>query len=402
MKAMTTGMLNAGYLRELRRDNGVATIIAVCVTMTGLLWMVFRFGGNEITALFVHWMYGLAGFTGAFWTLRTVYRARRREVELAASYQLAWLLIGLGLLVNGIAGISLVFLEIVGQTSLLWFASILSGLYYPLIFAGLFFMHDGKQFRISMVIDALITTFCLLGICWFLIIGPAYQHIGSEKSIEYLLELAMTFSCPLGAVLLVLAFALLIQRGIAPAVRLSFCLIGASLLAHIWAASAYAYTSGIIHSYQAGTPYIDTFWLISFLLLGLAMLYQYTGLASQADQERMQAQRSPQRSARPTLGYKRARVRGWRRIQNMLIYVPLVFVLGLMASGELLHDNWISDDLAALAAFIATLMAVRHFFATRENDALLQEREKRHQESEHLRYIVTQLTDIVELEQLRE
>ncbi len=75
----------------------------------------------------------------------------------------------------------------------------------------------------------------------------------------------------------------------------------------------------------------------------------------------------------------------------------------LTVYGEIVrHDLTAQTGLVMLTAVVGMLMSARYILASHENEVFLQEREQRHQESEHLRRMMTQLTEILSEEHLRE
>lgn len=401
MQATATGISDTGYLKKLRRYNHLAAIFSGLVTLTSLSWMLFRFGGSTATEAVIAISYLLTACMGAFWAIQTAYHAKRENILREPRYYRAWFLMGLGLLMSTLSTIGYLYLYLIGQLTPFSFATIVNALYYPLMLAGIVALPNTRSFRVSAIFDALIATLCILGLSWFFIIGPLSQeNAGFARSFAHILDFVTTFVYPFGDIFLLTAFIPLVRRDVTPPMCQTFCLLALGFLSTTWADVASSYIIATTHTYHFGVPYIDIFWLIGCFLPGLAIRYQYGNLVSYAHRKRTQAQ--PSQPVQPDFSYQRQRTRGSWRVQSLLIYLPLACVLGLVAFAEAVHDSMISDALSILGAFIASLLALRHFFATRENEALLREREQRHQESEHLRSTVTPLTNMVELEQLRD
>ena len=91
-----------------------------------------------------------------------------------------------------------------------------------------------------------------------------------------------------------------------------------------------------------------------------------------------------------------------RRIFALLMHLPLTLLLTLTVYSEIVRHDIISEGLVLLTALAGMLVSTRYILANHENEAFLQEREQRHQESEQLRHMMTQLTEILSEERLRE
>ncbi len=398
-----THRLTRAYLENPARYNYVATAAVVIIITLSLLWMLFRIGGERGTIIFSMVAYGVSAFLGAVWAFRTAYLARYGPVHLGGRHQLAWLLVGLGLTANICAGVLSGVLALLGHAGFPTLADIFLNLFYPLVFVGLLLMPATVRFRARMGLDALISMLSFLGVSWFFVIGPMYfSQVGNAHSLSQLVKLATGLTYPCWDVLLLLAIALLFQRRAERVLHPSLLLFGVAILANIWGDLAFSYTN-IFRGYQLGSFFIDPFWFASYLLIGLSGLYQYAALARR---EYADIVSRPQGSSlvERTPFKQRDRLGGrfWRRISAMLIHLPLTGLLALTVYGELVNDNITSHALVVLTALVGILVTTRYFLATHENDRLLQERERRHEESEHLRHIMTQLTAILDEEHLRE
>jgi GAF domain-containing protein len=178
---------------------------------------------------------------------------------------------------------------------------------------------------------------------------------------------------------LILAIALLIQRRTQPILHPSLYLLGAGIVSIISADSSHAYGSIFTYTYQSGTPYIDEFWFIGFLLIGLSALYQYTDLANSSYGTRY-ALAAATRAEEIALKPEGTQGRTWRRLQSSLIYIPLLFVFGLMVYRELAFDDQIAHYLVLITALVCILVTIRYLLATQENETLLLEKEQLFQE----------------------
>ncbi len=402
MKTFAANRLTRMYLEGPARSNYVATAATVFIITLSLLWMFFQIGGQRGTIIFSVVVFGVSALLGALWAFRTGYLARHGPLRLGRQHQLAWLLVGLGLAANVCASILSAVFVLLGRSGFPTLADLFLNLSYPFIFIGLLLMPAAVRFRGRMGLDALISMLSVLGVSWFFIIGPLYfAHVGNADTRSELLRLMTALTYPCWDVLLILAIALLFLRRIERTMHSSLLLFGFAILLNIWANLAFSY-SNIFQHYQMGSPLIEPFWFASYLLIGLAGLYQYAALSRR---EYVDIVRRPQGARAERTPFKlldRSSGRVWRRISAMVIHLPLSVLLLLTAYGELFYNNMTSQGLVVLTALVGILVAGRYFLAAQENNELLLERERRHEESEHLRHMMTQLTSILDEEHLRE
>ncbi len=402
MKTVATNKLTLAHLRRLDRSVYVATAWTIFLVLFSLFWMLFRLGGDDSTILFADIAYAAASLIGAYWTCKTAFMARRGPILLAPRHQLAWLFVGIGLLVNSLGDTYYTYLEYMHKAPFPSYADIGFTLYYIFIFIALLLMPTALRFRTRMGLDALITTLCFFGVSWFFVLGPLYFANVKQASSTQALVGFVGLSYPCWDILLILAITLLIQRRTERILHPSFTLFACGIIAQIWADTGYAYTTIFTHTYQTGTPSIDPFWFIGYMLMGLSGLYQYATIARRAyhDQQTQSIQSSTQSSSPLVIDENEVANGAWRRLQSLLIYIPLTCVLVLTIVGELFYDDIRTDCLAILTAFIGILVAVRYLRATHENETLLQEREYGRHNAEHLRQLSTMLTSILDVEPL--
>ncbi|HEV2661912.1 MAG TPA: hypothetical protein VGU68_14985, partial [Ktedonobacteraceae bacterium] len=402
MKTFAVNRLTRTYLEGPARSNYVATAATVLIITLSLLWMFFQIGGQRGTIIFTAVMYGVSALLGALWAFRVVDLARHGPLRLGRQHQLAWLLVGMGLAANVCASVLSAVLALLGRSGFPTLVDVFLNLSYPFMFIGLLLMPATVRFRGRMGLDAFISMLSFLGVSWFFIIGPLYfTRVGNASSQSELFRLLTALSYPCWDVLLILAIALLFLRRIERTMHASLLLFGFAILLKLWANLAFSY-SNIFQHYQMGSLLIDPFWFASYLLIGLAGLYQYAALSRR---EYADIVRRPQGGATERTPFKlldRSSGRIWRRISAMLIHLPLSVLLLLTAYGELFYNNMTSHGLVVLTALVGILVAGRYFVASQENNELLLERERRHEESEHLRHMMTQLTSILDEEHLRE
>ncbi len=411
MKTITTNKLNRTYLQRLDRQTYFATGIAILLVTLSFLWMLFHIGGDHSVTLFSNLMYSLAGWIGASWALITAYRMRYGPLRLAPRHQLGWLLIGLGMFCDSIGGIYFAYLEQLGQQNPTpSLADIGFTLFYPLVFAGLLLMPTEQQslrFRVRIGLDASITTLCTLGVAWYFIIGPSF--VLQQSSGTPINSLIMALSYPFWDMLLILAIVLLIWRRTEAVLRPSLFLCAGGILALTWADMLYAYFTAL-GTYASGTYYIDTFWFISSLVIGLSGLYQYLAIVrrSHHNQSMLEAESLLSVSSGsnalkvPLYDHDGVYRRRLVLLQSFLIYLPLSVLLLFTLYSEIAQDNQISFFLVVLTAIVGTLVTIRYLYATQQNEVLLRERKRQHQVAEHLRLLAAQLNEVLEFDPLLE
>ncbi|HET9919978.1 MAG TPA: GAF domain-containing protein, partial [Ktedonobacteraceae bacterium] len=402
MKTITTGQLRRGYLDKLGLQNYIAVAVVIAIVSLSLFWLVFRLGGADSVTLYSDSMYAIASLIGSSWAALTAYRMRYGPVRMEPRHQLAWLLIALGLFANAAGGFDYTILEQLGYINPVPASSDLGfTLFYMLIFSGLIIMPTqakGERFRVRLALDALITTLCVFGVSWFFILSKifALQNVAHVRP----LTLLTVLSYPSWDILLILAIVLFIQKRTARILYPSLIICAAGIFSQGIADTLYAYTISS-NTYSTGTPYIDPFWFVGYLLIGLAGLYQYSALARRAYNETTY---SPQAAFRPessgTLSNNTSDTH-LNRLRSLLIYLPLAVLLTIMLYSEITQDHTdTSFLLVVLTAIVGFLVTVRYLFATRENESLLHEREQQHETSEHLQRLSMQMSKLLELDPL--
>jgi len=403
LKAKINDVLTREYLQKLGRQNYIATTIFVVLATISIFWSLFHIGGDQGLMRLSNIMYPLSSMIGAIWALITAYRARRGPLHLERHYQLAWLLVGLGLLANCFGGIYFTYLQLKGVSDTVPSPGDIGfTLFYPLTFVALLIMPSAIPFRKRIALDSVITTLCILGVSWFFFISTVFM--ANKNANESLYTFFVTLSYPFWDMLLILAVVLLVQRRTEPVLRTSLLIFTIGILCQIWADIGYAYTLAI-GTYYTGMIFIDPFWFIGFFLFGLAALYQYSALAYRA----YSGQTLPDQVAvqRETELFRQGKKLQRRNVllQSTLIYVPLAVLL-ILTIYSAVSDNSLHSDrtffMVILTAIVGILVAVRYFITTLENEVLLREREQSRQEAEHLRLLGTELSNILELDELLE
>ncbi|TMF46180.1 MAG: GAF domain-containing sensor histidine kinase [Chloroflexi bacterium] len=401
IKTTATDRLTQKYLRRLERENYIAAAITIFIATGSLLWLVFQFGGHtrfgeaSVVTFFANSMFAVASAIGAIWCFETAYRARRGPVILEPRHQLAWLLIGLGLFSCAIGGAFYTYLEdYVQKNPVPSAADIGFTLFYIFTFIGLLLMPTTTQTRRSCTrigLDALITTLCILSISWFFVIGPIFSSVTDRA------RLYTAVSYPFWDVLLILAIVLLVYQRTARLLYPSLIMCALGILSLIWADTLYAYTIPF-STYNTGIWYIDTFWFIGYLLIGLSAPYQYASIARRAYREHIQ----------PTTEIKSSEFVAFSRtnhvrkhlfsLRNFLIFAPILVVIVLVLDNEISHAY--NLVLVGLASSIGILLTTRYLLANNENEILLAEREQRRTEADLLRMITARLTQELQLDNL--
>lgn len=371
MKSILDATLVHPYLRKCKREKYLAIAVIIFLTLAGMLGMLFHVAEVAFPDLISNILYPLTSFIGASWAFVTAYRARWGPLRLEAQHQLAWLLIGLGLLCNTLGSLYFTYIERTGQTILVpSFSDVGFTLFYPLVFVGLFLMPTVLRFRRRMALDALITTLCILGVSWFFFISKVF--VAQVASPVPLPEFITVISYPFWDMLLILAILLLIYRRINAVFLLSLFLFGAGILANIWADTGYAYTTAI-NTYSTVNFLIDPFWYLGFLLVGLSGLYQYAALV-RANHEGTYTPQIAQEIALKEVSTHSKNTRRWQRMLNTLIYLPLTILLALTLYSEFaefMYNQKSSFILTILTALVGILVAIRSVVATHENEQLL-------------------------------
>jgi signal transduction histidine kinase len=386
---------NAGltlpYLRKLERENYLALAAVVLLSAAGFLGLLYHVGGSNYPDFVSNIMYPLTSFVGAGWAFITAYRAHYGPLKLQPSRQLAWLLVGLGLLANCVGGVYYTYLDRTNQVVFPSFADIGFTLFYPLVFLGVFLMPDTLRFRKGIALDALITTLCILGVSWLFFISKVFK-VQVESNVTQS-QLIVSVSYPVWDMLLILAIVLLIYRRPDRILYPSLFLLAAGILANIWADTGYAYTSAV-GTYDSINFFIDPFWYFGFLLVGLAGLFQYAALAKRAYSVQEFPTQTGKHEALKRTDLTAAGIRRWRLTQGALIFLPLAILLALTlyyTANAFMHNQPGSLFLIVLTTIVGVLVAIRSWLATRENDKLVTALSKANAEQEAIVIERTQL-----------
>jgi signal transduction histidine kinase len=403
MRSITTNKLTHTYLERPARDNYIAIALTVTIIILSIFWIVFHIGSDSDTAMYTQIMYGVSAFLGALWAFRTAYMGKYGPVRLERQHQLAWLLIGLGLLAN-CCGRILYFVPFMQKYDIFpGIADIFFNLFYPLVAVAILLMPSTIRFRVRLCLDILTATLSLLGAWWFFVISPAFIantiHSNAGAKISMLVAGLTYFGWDILLALTVILFFLhRRQQVFSPALLL----LGIALLLNVFGDLIFGY-SAVYKIYQPGMLLVEPVRYASYLLIGLSGLYQYAGLARKQYTDMLtvpQKVSSSNASSPMQSGIRQSFLE--RRIFGLLIHLPLTLLLALTVYSQIVRHDLNSTGLVVLTAVVGTLMTTRYILASHENEVLLLEREQLHLESEHLRRLMTQLTEILSEERLRE
>ncbi len=393
MKTRTDARLTLSYLRKLERENYLAMAAVVFLSAAGFCGLLYQVGGSSYPDFVSNIMYPLTSFVGASMAFITAFRARYGPLKLQPSRQLAWLLVGLGLMANCLGGLYYTYLDRTNQVVFPSYADIGFMLMYPLVFCGLFLMPTTLKFRKVIALDALITTLCILGVSWFFFIDKVFK-VQVESDVTQS-QLFVSVAYPIWDMLLILAIVLLFFRRPDRILYSSLFLLGAGIIGNIWADTGYAFTSAI-GTYDNIIFLIDPMWYLGFLLMGLSGLYQYTALVKHAYNEQEFPTQTAKHLAFREPVQSEVGSRRWRFTQGTLIYLPLAILLALTIydSVRALRMNQPGSlFLIVLTAIVGVLVAIRSWLAIRENNRLLEALSKAYAEQESIAVERIQLYD---------
>ena len=401
LRYTVTDALTPAYLKRLSRQTYAATALVIFISAVSLIWLVFHLGGtvaigrSTLLVFFANSMYAFVSFVGAFWCFQVVQRARKGPVIVAARHRRAWLLIGMGLLANGIGGAIYTYLEdYVMKNQVPSPADFFYMLTYVLIFAGLLMVPTVSKSRQSLkliVLDTLITTLCILDISWYFVLRPIFSRFTD------LPELYTAASYPFWDILLVMAIVLLVYQRTNPVLTRSLIICGIGVLVQTGADTLYAMTLPF-NSYGTGTWYIDTFWFVGYLLIGLSIPYQYASIARRAFREREHGKKSTRPARNEAKKQSEGRQSSTFFLSGFLIAIPITALIAVILYNELTRGQ--NTTLIIIATFVGLLLTIRFVVSNYENQALLAEREQRREQADMLRLLTSQLTEEIELDRL--
>jgi hypothetical protein len=101
------GRLTLSYLRQLEQENYLALAVVILLSAAGFFGSLYQVGGSAYPDAVSNTMYPLTSLVGVAMAFMTAYRARYGPLKLQPARQLAWLLVGLGLMANCLGGLVL-------------------------------------------------------------------------------------------------------------------------------------------------------------------------------------------------------------------------------------------------------------------------------------------------------
>jgi signal transduction histidine kinase len=397
MKNLALDAINTIFMRNVHRYKVVATLFAGVFFLVALSWLLFT-GSTFLFVVLV--VSALVSSVGAWLELFWICYG---PVSLGMRKRIASFLIGISLLLFCLRSLYIHDLRFANQgheTFPLQYGLLV--LFFPVVLSiGLFCLSDIVHVRISAIVDIVITTCCLIGLCWYVVTTyPAFMHLPVSVEDVWLSRLRIALLYVASDVFVLLFVLLLVRYGSGKTtLRPVLLLIGVLLLLLTDVLCGWMNIFNQAISYPVWLLTIFG-WIASLLLIGLYPIYHYAALLRDSVRGELFALDEPLQAMlnQPERGYKR-----WR-IQTL--YVPLALILGGVSVSDALHlrevNNGSVASLFIISAVVGMLIVTRHFFATRENEALLSERDQHFREAEQVHELVNQLVDILDLDLLRE
>jgi signal transduction histidine kinase len=402
MKTLAIDNINIALMRNMYRYKVVATLFVLIFFLGYIGWMLLiaphQSGANSFVAI------ALTALISSIGVWQTWYWIRRSPMLIGPYSLLACFLIGVSLLAFCLR---FMYIYKLGFTHGHYNGFSLEysplALFYPcLLCVGLLCLPDITRVRTSTIVDILITTCCLAGLCWYVVTNsPSFVHLSGVVENTWLIRLRSALLYVSGDIFLCLFLLNLIQNGLSKVARGPILLLGVGTLAHLFT----DVVCGWLNVFNVNIIYLNLLmielgWIIGLLLVGLYPIYYYAALLRYYAREDLLTNTT----ALQVMTTQRERER--KRWHIQMLYVPLALILGGVSVLAALHlyevNNASVAGLILISSVVGMLIVMRHFFATRENEALLQERDQRFKEAEQVRALVNQLADILDLERLRE
>ncbi|HET8842578.1 MAG TPA: GAF domain-containing protein, partial [Ktedonobacteraceae bacterium] len=402
IKIINSEQLTSQYIQKLERQKFRAVALLLFLVTLSFVSLCFHREDSpdpDILAIFANGMYTLTSCVAAWWAFSVTYRASRPPLILASHHRLAWFLIGLGLLINGLANVYYGYAQYILQQepAAPSFADLGYILTYVLVLAGLLlfpFQTQSRRIRARIAIDSLITTLCLLGVSWYLIINPIVTQSPSNEFFETFINV----SYPCLDLLLMLAIILFIHRDAPLILRPSLWICGFGVLAQVWADSGYAY---LTHTgqYRSGLPGIDPFWFLGYLLIGLSALFQYSSIARQTYREQVLAAEQKSKPS-PPLDNQQVASQRFVILQSAILYLPFLGLLILTLTSQVRNNFMFGSMLNFLCMLVLLLILVHFALVSYENLRLIREKEQNMAEAELLHKATVSLSNVLEIDPL--
>jgi signal transduction histidine kinase len=396
VKPTQTEKLTPHFLQQLERQKYYAVACVFLLIVLSVIWLFWQFGnapGQDGPALFSNSMYTLTSLIGATWIFIIVYRARHGPVVLERRLILAWLLIGLGLVANGLGNIYYGFYQytLKIEPPIPTYADIGYTLFYIFVLTGLFILPtriNDNRLRIRIAIDSLIMAFCLFGVGWYFFIGPIILPNSMWENFTIITESSWD-------ILLILAIVLFLRGRVAPEQRFSLLICSLGVLSIFWADLSFSYLADA-GKYNSGTLSIDPFWFLGYLLLGLSAIYQYHAIARRAYSMQVTTAHIPL----PAVEDQHEFSRRFLLLQSLLLYLPFIVLLIVTLYGSLTSDGVQVHFLEILSALVTLLIITHYILITYENERLIREKERDSRVAELLRKSTASLSSVLEMDLL--
>jgi signal transduction histidine kinase len=402
MKTLALDNIDTKFMRNVHRYKIVATLFVGVFSLASLGWMLFIASYQNIALSFV--ALAAAALVSSIGAWQGWYWASYGPIRMEMRKRVACFLIGISLLLFCLRFLYIYDLGFASEryeTFPLKYGLLV--LFFPLLLSiGLFCLSDTVHVRTSAIVDIVITTCCLVGLCWYLVTTyPAFVHLPGSVEDIWLSRLRVALLYVSGDIFLLLFVLLLRQYRLSKAASRTVLLLIIGVFSHLLTDVMGGWMNVFNKTISYTGLQITIYgWIVGLLLIGLYPLYHYAALLRDYVREDLFTPSGPLQA---TVNQQEHVYRHWH-IQRL--YVPLALILGVMSVSDAIRLHEVNNasvaSLFVISSVVGMLIVTRHFFATRENEALLNEREQLFKEAEQVRELVNQLADILDLDLLRE
>lgn len=402
MKTLTLDNIDTAFMRNVHRYKVVATLFVGVFFLALLSWILFPDRNQSALLAFV--VLAAASLLSAIGALLECYWISYGPLKSGMRQRVAGFLIAMSLLLFCLRFLYIYNLGFVdGHYEVVPLKYVLVVFLFPFLLGiGLFCLSDTVHVRTSAIVDIVITTCCLVGLCWYIVTSsPAFIHLPGVVEAAWLSRLGVALLYVSSDIFLLLFIFLLVQsRSEETSFKPNLLLI-IGVLFHLLTDAM----CGWMNIFNATISYTGLQltlygWIAGLLLIGLYPIYHYVALLRDSVREDMFI------SAEPLQAIVHRQESAYKRWHIQTLYVPLALMLGVLSVFDALQLHEVNNQSVAslfiISAVVGMLIVTRHFFATRENEALLHERDQVFKEAEQVRELVNQLADILDLDLLRE
>lgn len=400
LKTRASEKLTFIAVQKLERQKYVALALVLLLTIISFIWLLFQFAApQDGPALFSNSMYTLTSLIGGFWSIRAACQAMRGPIVLNKRQLLSWLLLGLSLCANGLGNVYYGLYQYISKAEppLPSYADLGFTAFYILSLAGLLLLPvqiKNRHLRLHIVLDSLITLLCLLGISWYTVISPFFIQMHASQVWQTIIGV----SYPCWDILLLLALVLFVRQRVSPVLRLSIWVCSLGVLAQVWADSGFIYL--VNHNlYRSGIAWVDPFWFIGALLMGITPLYQYHALVRHAFTNSALLAKTPGKTTARTSATAHFEGR-FVLLRSSIIYIPFLALLLLTLYSQFLPVDGKVRFLDILCALVFLLLIIHYILANYENARLMHEKEQSRSAAELLRKSTASLSSVLEMDLL--